>query len=386
MSVGRACPGKAFIMRNKNSTVGILIALLAVLIMGGAYLFTRNPADDVGTVSGYVQDSVTGIPIRGVDVTPIDEEGEKYTSHDNSDTTGQDGYFEVELPPGQYKLLFEADGYQSFETSENYTVKSDESNDISRAFVLEALSVEPAAQPADATQPSEPVQPADATQPSEPVQPADATQPSEPVQSGQNQAETASLFTIDPGQEEDYSLNLVPEQYRSYYSDTSGFFFSYPPNLYNSVRSSFDRVSTPLGTNIESHTFTGTGGSSLTFSLYQRNDNLNLSAAKDAALAAEGTEITSSRKVLLDEYEKSAGFSRAVVTGYNSAGKIIYKLIKITPSNEMEMRIECSPYRNEDDKLMKRYVQECIYRWCGFASEKPGPPRSYADYIKSDKK
>ena len=350
-------------MRKKNSTISILIALFVVLIAGIAYMLIRNPADETGTISGYIQDSVTGAPIRGVDVTAIDEEQEKYTSHDNTDTTSKDGFFELELPAGEYTLFFEANDYESYETTDTYTIKAGESNDISKVFTLKPLSaIEP---------PTE--KPVD--QPDEPV--PTANQPDEPVQSD-------DLFFINSGQMEDYSLNLVPENYLSYYSGTDKFYFSYPPNLYNHVDSNYDRVSTPLGTSVETHTFTGSEGSSLTFSLFSRDDKLNLSSAKDKALAAESAEITKSKTVLLDAVEKDKGYSTVVVTGFNSVGNIIYKLIKITPSNVMEMRIECPDYKNKEDKLMKRYVQECIYRYCGFASEDAKAPRSYSEYIDAE--
>ncbi|MDO5477050.1 MAG: hypothetical protein Q4F43_08065, partial [Eubacteriales bacterium] len=190
-----------------------------------------------------------------------------------------------------------------------------------------------------------------------------------------------SRFTVNSSQTEDYGYNLKPEDYYSYYSDTSEFFFSYPPNLYNSVVSDFSSRDTLLGTNVETHTFSGSKGSTLTFSLTKRTDNLNLSSAKDKMYSQEAAEIATGKVDLLDEVSKD-GFSRFVVTGYNSSGDIIYKLVKITPSHVMEMRIQCPSYSGQEDKLQKRYVQECIYRWCGFASSKPGAPRPYSEFIK----
>lgn len=361
--MSRVFPGRLVIMRKKNSTVSILIALFVVLIAGIAYMMLRNPADETGTISGYIQDSVSGAPIRGVDVTAIDEEEEKYTAHENTDTTGKDGYFELELPSGEYTLLFEANEYESLETNDSYTVKSGESNDISKAFTLEPLSA------------AEPPAEEPAPQPAEPE--TTAPQPAVAEQSNDN-------FVINSSQIEDYSLNLVPENYLSYHSGTDRFYFSYPPNLYNHAESNYDSVATPLGTSIESHTFTGSEGSSLTFSLFKRDDRVNIDATKDKALAAESAEITKSKKVLLDAVDDDTGYGTGVVTGFNSAGNIIYTLIKVTPANVMEMRIECPDYKNSEDKLMKRYVQECIYRYCGFASEDAKDPRSYSEYIDAE--
>ena len=571
----------------KNRIIGFLIALVIVLAAGAFYLFARNIADKDGEISGYVQEEGTGTPLHGVDVTAIDEKGRKYTSNDNTDTTNQNGFFELKLPPGTYTLLFEAAGYESYESTDTYTVKADRSSEISSAFKLELLSdevpgntggelireefsdesfddkeepsesgestdnreepsgsgestdsgeepsgsgestdnreepsgsgesfdsgekpsgtgesfdrkedpsgsgesadsgekpsgsgesfdsgekpsgsgestdnrEEPSGsgesfdsgekpsgtgesfdrkedpsgsgesadsgekpsgsgesfdsgekpsgsgesadsgkEPSSAKEASDYKEPPSDKEPSSTEEASGYKEPSAEEESKEDPA--ADLFTINPGQTEDYSLNLVPGQYRTYYSETGGFYFSYPPNLYNHVESSFDNIPMPLGTNIETHTFTGSGGSSLTFSLFRREDNQNLSEAKDMALAVESAEITNStRNVLIGEKEeekeekkKNTNYSLAVVTGYNFSGKIIYKLITITPSNVMEMRIECPPYIDKDDdemnedELMKRYVQECIYRYCGFAYEKPGPPRSYADFITSPDK
>ena len=202
----------------------------------------------------------------------------------------------------------------------------------------------------------------------------------------QGNTDSSSLFTVDSRQEEDYSANLHPEKYLSYYSDTDDFFFSYPPHLYCSAVSDFSPVEYNLGRNVETHVFIGSEGSSLAFFLYNRMDNLNLKAAKDKILAAESVSITEKRKTLLDETDKHKKYARFVVTGYNDDGMIVYKLFKVTPDNVMGMRIICPPYRNQDDEMEKRYVQECIYRYCGFAKEEMDLPRTYTEFLRSDKK
>ena len=67
--------------------------------------------------------------------------------------------------------------------------------------------------------------------------------------------------------------------------------------------------------------------------------------------------------------------------GYDRNGYIIYKLIRITPSRVMTMRIQCPPYGNDNDKQQKRYVQECIYRCCSFANDGHSAPRTYTKYL-----
>ena len=71
------------------------------------------------------------------------------------------------------------------------------------------------------------------------------------------------------------------------------------------------------------------------------------------------------------------------------ASRISTQLLKLKrrlPENVMEMRIVCPPYRDQDDEMEKRYVQECIYRYCGFAKEEMDFPRSYTEFLRSDKK
>lgn len=197
-----------------------------------------------------------------------------------------------------------------------------------------------------------------------------------------------SPFMIDPYQEESYSANLDPSEYLSYYSDTDDFFFSYPSHLYNKFVSDYAPFSTVGGENVETHTFYGSRGSQLSFQLTARNDARNLAAVKNQKVQQEAGEITSGLKTLLDETSRNGRYSRTVITGYDSAGWIVYKLIKVTPDHIMEMRILCPPSRKGDDKdtFEKRYVQECLYRYCGFADDEIEPPRSYSDFLKDPRK
>lgn len=199
---------------------------------------------------------------------------------------------------------------------------------------------------------------------------------------------TRSPFVIDSSQEESYSANLDPAEYLSYYSDTDDFFFSYPAHLYNRVVSDYAPFSTVGGENIETHTFYGSRGSQLSFQLTGRTDARNLSAVKDEKIRQEAGEITSELKTLLDETSRNGRFSRTVITGYDSSGWIVYKLINVTPDHIMEMRILCPPSREGDDKdkYEKRYVQECIYRYCSFANDKIELPRSYSEFLEDPRK
>ena len=127
-------------MQSKKSPIIIVLALVLVLMAGTAFILLQdsNPADERGTLSGNVVDASNSSYLKGVKVTAYDQDGQHYTSHENSDTTGDDGFFSLELPPNDYTLLFEADGYQTFESSASYTVKKDKDTKIDEAFRLAA--------------------------------------------------------------------------------------------------------------------------------------------------------------------------------------------------------------------------------------------------------
>ena len=105
-------------------------------------LQSKNPADERGTINGNVVDASGGAPIRGVTVTAVDQDGNKYTEHDYSDTTGSDGYFSLELPPENYTLLFEADGYDTLSSSASYEVSDGKTVEIGESFRLSASSAD----------------------------------------------------------------------------------------------------------------------------------------------------------------------------------------------------------------------------------------------------
>ena len=127
-------------MQSKKSPLIIVLALVLVLMAGTAFILLQdsNPADERGTLSGNVVDGSNSAYLKGVKVTAYDQDGQHYTSHENSDTTGDDGFFSLELPPNDYTLLFEADGYQTFESSASYSVKKDKDTKIDEAFRLAA--------------------------------------------------------------------------------------------------------------------------------------------------------------------------------------------------------------------------------------------------------
>lgn len=190
---------------------------------------------------------------------------------------------------------------------------------------------------------------------------------------------------VDPNQVEDFSKNLDPKYFYRYTSGIDDFYFRYPNALYNQVESNTESVTTSIGENIETHKFTGNRGSSLTFSLYKRTNKNSLEMELETVEEYEAKDIADSYKKLLPNQIEN-GEIRTVFTGRNKVGKIIYVFIMIDDMYVMDMRIECPDYKDNTDEMRKRYVQECIYRYCGFKSDSVEEPRSYDEFLKSDKK
>lgn len=195
-------------MQPRKNSVLIVIALVAVFLAGGAFILLQNsnPVEERGTLSGTVVNASDSTFLKGVSVTAIDQDGERYTSHENTDTTGDDGFFRLELPPNDYTLLFEADGFQPFESSASYNVKKEKDTEIKEAFRLaaaEPAAVEaenPAAEPA-AAQAAEPA----AVQAEEPAAEPAAAQAQKPA------AEPAAAQAEEPAAEPEAAQAEKPE-------------------------------------------------------------------------------------------------------------------------------------------------------------------------------
>ncbi len=195
-------------MQPRKNSVLIVMALVAVFLAGGAFILLQNsnPVEERGTLSGTVVNASDSRFLKGVSVTAIDQDGERYTSHENTDTTGDDGFFRLELPPNDYTLLFEADGFQPFESSASYNVKKEKDTEIKEAFRLaaaEPAAVEaenPAAEPA-AAQAAEPA----AVQAEEPAAEPAAAQAQKPA------AEPAAAQAEEPAAEPEAAQAEKPE-------------------------------------------------------------------------------------------------------------------------------------------------------------------------------
>ena len=380
-------------MKKKISPVLIVLALAAVFLAGLIFILLVGPSKPNGFIEGSVVDAQTGEAVPGVDVMAVDSAGISYDKRENTDATRQDGSFRLELPPGDYTIHLNAAGYAPYQSTDTYTVTPEETLEIRSSIRLDsavAVNSETSTQEPPTITTTEP--------PTTTTTQAPTTTTTEPPTTTTTRATTTTTtepptttttrmtpLDVNRNTIENYGRNLDPDLYLSYYSDVSDFYFSYPPSLYCDAYSDYDDYRTPLGNNIETHYLSGSKGSTVTYSLLGRTDNLNINAVTDRIYAQETSEIaviTFENKNLVEQYEKKQGISRFVVTGFSEYGDIIYKLVKITPSYVMEMRIECPDYVSDKDTMEKRYVQECLYRYCGFASETAEAPRSYSEFLK----
>ena len=119
-------------------TLVFIIVLLSIAIV--ITWFHLHPRNESGTLNGYVVNAADSSPLRGVTVTGVDQNGIRYDSHENIDTTGPDGFFSLELPPNDYKLVFESDDFEAIESTARYTVESRKTLEVQETLHLPAPS------------------------------------------------------------------------------------------------------------------------------------------------------------------------------------------------------------------------------------------------------
>jgi len=128
-------------MLEKKKPILIVSAILIVLVLAIAFIFLQNDrSKDRGTLTGTVTDASDDSHLQGVDVSAIDQDGVHYTSREYTAVSDTDGNFRLELPPNEYTLVLEADGYQPFKSSDTYTVESGEKLEVKETFQLVSAS------------------------------------------------------------------------------------------------------------------------------------------------------------------------------------------------------------------------------------------------------
>ncbi len=177
-------------------------------------------------------------------------------------------------------------------------------------------------------------------------------------------------FDLDFDQDEDYRNNLDPSLYIPYKSGIDKFSFYYPSQLYKHIETNLNHEDTEYGTNIATITFFGNRGSRLTYFICQRTSNEDPWTALDLITAKESQEIEIDfNDVKSGNYYTEESEATVSITGRNNKHFILYKHIMVTETYIMILRIESPDYKDEEDEMAKRYVHECIYRYCGFRNK-----------------
>ncbi len=186
------------------------------------------------------------------------------------------------------------------------------------------------------------------------------------------------VFGIYNSVQENYQIAAYEQSpYGWYDSGVSDFSFCYPLFLYDNVTCDTNPVENAYGTNVQTIRFTGSAGSELLFSLSRRTDNDTIAGMTDYIYEAEFDSLREATKLVNSSAEDHG---RVIVTGYASArDKIVYDLVKVDPQYIMHMVVTFPAYTGEEDKNLKDYVTECIYRMCRFSGNTE-ELRNYEEY------
>jgi len=119
----------------------VLFTFTAAITVSIIY-FLCIPPTHISSISGTVIDIETGLPVWGVTVKAVDEEGN--INQKREDTTNKNGEFKISLDEGNYALRFESAQYQLYETSEFYEVDDNKTTEINKPFELSPITSVPA--------------------------------------------------------------------------------------------------------------------------------------------------------------------------------------------------------------------------------------------------
>lgn len=186
-------------------------------------------------------------------------------------------------------------------------------------------------------------------------------------------------FGINPDTEENLALNLNPDEYLTYNSGISDFYFSYPANLFNIVYFDQEPWEYEYGMkNIQRIDFISSNGSDLSFRLTQRTDSLSIEEAMSNYLYVTELVLVQEKTILQNTVKEDYG--KMVFTGYTDAYDCsIYTVIKVELDYVLEMSVTLPIYMSEEDKLQEGYITECLYRLCGFSGSSK-LPQTYEEY------
>lgn len=181
---------------------------------------------------------------------------------------------------------------------------------------------------------------------------------------------------------EDYSANLDPSQYLYCNAGIGEMTFYYPAYLFNDVSVDETQNTTIYGTNLKTITFSGSQGSQLIYSVYQRTDGASLSDETNMINQNEHSIYSGISDIVVSADSEKG---RIVLAGPENTdgGNQIYDLIKIDNNYVYQMLSVKVPYASEDERIKYAYVTENEYRLCGFSGSS-NSPRSYEEFLESN--
>lgn len=194
--------------------------------------------------------------------------------------------------------------------------------------------------------------------------------------------ELLDMFGIDAQTVEDYSANLDPSAYRYYDANIGEFYFSYPAYLFNSVTVDDSPYTDVFGNNIKTVVFSGSKGSELSYSIYEKPDGLSISEATNRINQNEHDNYYDITDILVKSDDEKG---RIVLSGtLDSDGRYrIYDLIKVDDRYVYRMLSVKPKYQTEEERLWYAYVTENEYRMCGFSGSSQAA-RSFEEYLESN--
>ena len=178
---------------------------------------------------------------------------------------------------------------------------------------------------------------------------------------------------------EDYSANLDPSEYLYYDSGIGKFNFKYPAKLFDNVLKTESADTSEFGTNIQTITFSGNKDGALEYAVYQRTNGDTIADTTDAIYNYEHSRFHNVTD-LINSSDDDHG--RVILTGYvnDDEAYLVYDLVTVESDYVYHMLVIFPDYNDEEDKNMKSYVTENVYRDCGFSGSTDAP-RSYEEYL-----
>ena len=175
------------------------------------------------------------------------------------------------------------------------------------------------------------------------------------------QTSLLSKFSIDENQNTSYLNALNPQDYLYYDSGISDFGFYYPADLFCNVEEQQDEFRTDYGENLDSIEFLGNDGTWLNFEIAKRSDDIS---DKQMFEKITEKELQKGYSSLTPKKQQNI----VVMTGVLEDDEILYKMIRIETDYILTFEFHTPKYIDTEDKNMKQYVTECIYKLCDFNS------------------